>query len=142
LGRSVWKVPLEGGESVKLSDGYRMPVYSPDNQLIVARSPLNSGNGDVAIFSANGGAPLKRLNIQVMEWQRLYWLDNHTLSFIKEIGGTSNIWSYDINTDEAKQLTNFNGEQIFTYAWSPDYKEIVCQRGTKLSNVTIIGSEQ
>ncbi len=141
-GRSVWKVPLEGGESVKVSDGYRMPVYSPDNQLIVARSPLNSGTGDVAIFSAKGGAPLKRLNIRVIEWQRLYWLDNHTLSFIKEIGGTSNIWSYDINTDETKQLTNFNGDQIFTYAWSPDHKEIICQRGTKLSNVTLISSEQ
>lgn len=143
-GRSVWKVPLEGGESIKVGDGYRMPVFSPDNQRIVARSELRSSTRDVALFSANanGGPPLKRLRIPVMEWQRVYWLDNHTVSFIKNIGGTSNIWSYDVETDDSKQLTNFNGDQIFTYAWSPDYKEIVCQRGTKLSNVTIISSEQ
>lgn len=142
LGRGVWKVPLEGGESVKVSDGYRMPVFSPDNQRIVARSELKSRKPDVALFSVNGGPPLKRLPIPVMEWQRVYWIDNHTVSFIRNVGGTSNIWSYDVDTDDSKQLTNFNGDLIFTYAWSPDYKEIVCQRGTKLSNVTIISSEQ
>jgi Tol biopolymer transport system component len=141
-GRGVWRVPLEGGEAVKLSDGYRMPVYSPDNSLFVARSPLNSGPGDVAIISATGGSPLKRLNIPVMEWQRLYWLDSHTLSFIKIVKGVANIWSYDINTDEMKQLTYFDSEQIFSYAWSPDHRQLVCQRGVKLGNVTIIGSEQ
>ncbi len=142
LGRSVWAVRLEGGEPVKLSDGYRMPVFSPDNKLFVARSPLNSGTGDVAIFSAKGGPPLKRLNIPVMEWQRLYWLDNHTVSFIKNVKDTSNIWSYDIHTDKMKQLTKFDSNQIFAYAWSPDYEQLVCQRGARRRNVTMIGSEQ
>ncbi len=141
-GRGIWRVPLEGGEPVKLIDGYRMPVYSPDNSLIVARSPLNSGPGDVAIFSTKGGSPLKRLNIPVMEWQRVYWLDSHTLSFIKIVKGISNIWSYDINTDETKQLTSFDSQQIFSYAWSPDHRQLVCQRGIKQGNVTIIGDEQ
>lgn len=142
MGRSVWSVPLEGGQPVKLFDGYRMPVYSPDNNLIVGRSPLNSGPGDVAIFSAKGGPPLKRLNIPLMEWQRLYWLDNQTLSFIKHEKGISNIWSYDINTDETRQLTNFDSDQIFAYAWSPDHQQLVCQRGMKQGNVTIIGGKQ
>ena len=142
LGRSVWSVPLGGGEPVKLTEGYRMPVYSPDNSLFVARSPLNSGPGDVAIFAAQGGPPLKRLKIPVMEWQRLYWLDNHTLSFIKHEKGISNIWSYDINTDETRQLTKFDSDQIFAYAWSPDHQQLVCQRGMKQGNVTIIGDEQ
>lgn len=119
-----------------------MPVYSPDNSLFVARSPLNSGPGDVAIFAAQGGPPLKRLKIPVMEWQRLYWLDNHTLSFIKHEKGISNIWSYDINTDETRQLTKFDSDQIFAYAWSPDHQQLVCQRGMKQGNVTIIGDEQ
>ena len=34
---SVWKVPMQGGEAVKLSEGYRMPVFSPDSQLIACR---------------------------------------------------------------------------------------------------------
>jgi serine/threonine protein kinase len=142
LGRSVWSVPLGGGHPVKLIDGYRMPVYSPDNKLLVARSPLNSGPGDVAVFDAKGGPPLKRLNIPVMEWQRLYWMDNHTLSFIKNVKGISNIWSYDIHTDQTKQLTHFDSDQIFSYAWSPDHRQLVCQRGMRLGNVTVIGSEQ
>jgi serine/threonine protein kinase len=141
-GRSVWRVPLEGGDPARVGDRYRMPVFSRDGQLIVARSEFLTAPRDVAIFSARGGAPLKRLSIPVMEWQRIDWLDNHTLSFINNVGGTSNIWSYDINTDETKQLTNFNSDYIFAYAWSPDHKQVVCLRGTKLSNVTVIGSEQ
>ena len=142
-GRAVWTVPLEGGEPVKLINGYRMPVYSPDNTMFVARSPLNSGPGDVVLVPAKGGAPLKFLkDIPVIEWQRLYWLDNHTLSFIKHEKGISNIWSYDINTDETRQLTNFESDQIFSYAWSPDHRQLVCLRGAKFGNVTMIDSEQ
>ena len=142
-GRGVWSVPLEGGEPVKLINEYRMPVYSPDNTMFVARSPMNSGPGDVVLVPAKGGAPLKYLkDIPVIEWQRLYWLDTHTLSFIKHEKGISNIWSYDINTDEMKQLTNFESDQIFSYAWSPDHRQLVCLRGVKLGNVTMIGSEQ
>jgi tricorn protease-like protein len=80
--------------------------------------------------------------VEEMEWQRLDWLDDHTVSFIRNTGGTSNIWSYDLNTKALKQLTNFDGEQIFAYAWSPDRKQVACQRGTKFTNVTIISSER
>jgi Tol biopolymer transport system component len=140
--RSIWKVPFAGGEPVKLADRYRMPVYSPDGQLIAARYEPNSGTQDVAIFSAKGGEPLQHVPVPEIEWQRVYWLDDHTLSFIKTVGGTSNIWSYDLNTKASKQLTNFNGDQIFAYAWSPDFKQVACQRGNKLTNVIMISSER
>ena len=148
-GRAVWKVPLEGGQSVTVGERYRMPVFSPDSQLIVARAEYNLGDQDVAIFAAEGGAPMKRLAIPITEWQRVYWLDTHTVSFILDVGGISNIWSYDIDTHAKNQLTNFNSDQIFAYAWSPDHKQLVAQRGAKLRNVAIItieptkiGSEQ
>jgi Tol biopolymer transport system component len=64
------------------------------------------------------------------------------LSFIKNVDGTSNIWSYDLHTKTSKQLTTFNGDLIFAYAWSPDHKQVVCQRGAKLTNATMISSER
>jgi eukaryotic-like serine/threonine-protein kinase len=139
---SVWKVPLQGGEPVKVAENYRMPAFSPDSRLIAARYHLNSGSRDLAIFSAEGGEPLRQLPIPVLEWQRVQWLDGHTLSYIKNVDGYSNIWSYDLDSGVEKQLTNFNSDQIYAYSWSPDFKQVACQRGTVISNVTIISSER
>src|SRR4026209_256111 len=116
-----------------------MPVFSPDNQFIACRYDRESGSRDAAIFSAQGGRPLKRFPIPVQEWQGLRWLANgRQLSFVKNVDGYSNIWSYDLDTGAIKQLTNFNSDQIYAYAWSPDYKQVACQRGTKVRDVTMI----
>ena len=139
---SVWKVPLKGGEPIKVGEKYRMPAFSPDGQFIAARYHLRSDSRDVAIFSAEGGEPLRQLPVPVLDWQRVQWLDGHTLSYIKNVDGYSNIWSYDLDSETEKQLTQFNSDQIYAYAWSPDYKQVACQRGSKISDVTIISSER
>lgn len=135
---SFWKVPMNGGEPVKLGDRYRMPVFSPDSQLIATRYNRDSNTDDVAVFPAQGGEPLWHFTVPIQEWQRPQWLSNRELSYIKNENGYSNIWSYNLNTGERKQLTNFNSDRIYAYAWSPDYKRIACQRGTTNSNVTMI----
>ena len=139
---SNWKVPLAGGEPVLIGERYRMPVFSSDNRFIAARYDLDGGSHGVAIFSAEGGGRLWEFSIPVQDWQRVYWLpSSRELSYIKNVDGYSNIWSYDLYTGESKQLTDFNSDLIYAYAWSPDYKQIACQRGTLRSNVTTI-SEQ
>jgi Tol biopolymer transport system component len=135
---SVWKVSINGGDPIKVGEKYRMPVFSPDNQFIACRYNLESGSRDGAIFSAQGGRPLRRFPVPNQEWQRLHWLNDHELSYIENKDGYSNIWSYDLNTKALKQLTNFNSERIYAYAWSPDYKQVACQRGTDTSDVTMI----
>jgi serine/threonine protein kinase len=136
---SIWRVPLEGGESTKLIEGYRMPAISPNNQLVAGRYDRESGTRDIAIFPSQGGKAIKNVgNIPVIEWQRIQWINNHTFSFINNVGGFADIWSYDLDTGEMKKLTNFNTEQILAYAWSPDHKQIACQRGSTISDVTIL----
>jgi serine/threonine protein kinase len=140
---TVWKVPLNGGEPIKVGENYRMPVFSPDNQFIAARYDLESGSRDVAIFPAQGGRPLRHVLIPVQEWQRVQYMPGgRELSYVKNVDGYSNIWSYDLDTGAAKQLTNFNSDQIYAYAWSPDFKQVACQRGTAISDVTIISNER
>jgi TolB protein len=140
--KSVWRVPLQGGASTEVTQKYRMPAYSPNGQLIATRYDLSSGTRDVAIFSRDGGEPQRKLPIPIMEWQRVQWLNDHTLSFVKSVDGESNIWSYDLNTGVTTQLTNFNRDQIFAYAWSPDYKKLACQLGSGVANVVVIKSDR
>jgi Tol biopolymer transport system component len=134
---TIWKVPLEGGDAVKIIDGYRMPAYSPDNQRIAVRYDEVAGTNEFAIYSAQGGEPLKRVTIPKFDWQRVHWLSNNTVTYIDKVGGYSNIWSYDLDTGAKKQLTSFNRKQIFAYAWSPDYKLLACQLGTTTRNVVL-----
>jgi eukaryotic-like serine/threonine-protein kinase len=139
---SIWRVPVAGGEPEKIIDGYRMPVFSPDGQLIAARYNLESGSRDLAIFSADGREVRQRVPIPILEWQRVQWLNNHTLSYIDSKNGASNLWSYDLNTAATKQLTFFDSDQIVAYAWSPDFKQVACQRVTRMGDVTKISSER
>ena len=137
---TVWKVSLGGGEPMKVGERYRMPVFSPDNQFIAARYDNEAGTHDVAIFPAQGGQPLKYFNVPVQEWQSVKWLSSQQVSYVKNVGGYSNIWTYDLETGAEKQITHFNSDQIYAYAWSPDHKHIACLRGSKINNVTMISN--
>ena len=141
--KSVWKVPLGGGgKETKVVDGYRMPAFSPDNQFIAARYDLESGTNDIAILDAGSGELLKKIPIPNFDWQRVQWLSQNTLSYIEKINGYPNIVSYDVASGEKKQLTYFNRNRIFSYAWSPDHKRLACQLGTKTTNIVKIRKDK
>ncbi|HEX7332545.1 MAG TPA: protein kinase [Pyrinomonadaceae bacterium] len=133
----ISKVPLAGGEPGTVGAKYRMPVFSPDNQFIAGRYDLFSGSRDVAIFPAQGGGPpVRHFNVPVQEWQSIKWLSNNVMSYVKNVDGYSNIWTLDFDTGVEKQITHFNTDQIYAYAWSPDYKQIACLRGNRAPTVT------
>jgi Tol biopolymer transport system component len=140
--KSIWKVPLRGGKETKVADGYRMPAFSPDNQFIAARYDLESGTTDVAILYAGSGELWKKIPVPNFDWQRVQWLSQNTLSYVEKINGFPNIVSYDIASGEKKQLTYFNRNRIFSYAWSPDYKLLACQLGTKTTNIVRIKNDK
>ena len=133
---------MEGGNETKVTDRYRMPAFSPDNQFIAARYDLESGTNDVAILYAQSGEILKKIPIPNFEWQRVQWLSQDTLSYVEKINGYPNIVSYNIASGEKKQLTFFNRNRIFSYAWSPDYKLLACQLGSKTTNVVKIRNDK
>jgi len=137
---SAWRVPLAGGDPVKIGERCRMPVYSPDSQFIACYDDLGLGYRNVAIFPAQGGEPLRHLDVPFQEEQQpIQWLANgRSLSYVKNVNGYSNIWSYNLETGTSNQLTNFTNYKIYAYAWSQDYKQIVLQRGISIANVIMI----
>ncbi len=137
---TVWKVPIDGGVPVQVTDKYaRMPVISPDGQFIACRYLLETGLRGMAVLPFQGGPPVKLVPIPIMDWQRVQWTaDARALTYVNTVNGISNIWSYDLASGSAKQLTDFTSDQIFAYAWSPDFKQLACERGTNLSDVMII----
>ena len=140
---SVWKVPLAGdGEPVKVTEKYRMPVFSPDNQYITCRFDCPSGTHEVAIFPAQGGDALGHFRVPMQEWQSVQYINDRKVSYVQNVDGYSNLWAYDLDTGTSNQLTDFRSEQIYAYAWSPNRKQIAILRGPKMNNVTVISSER
>jgi Tol biopolymer transport system component len=140
---TVWKVPIEGGTPVQLTNEYsRMPAVSLDGQFIACRYLAEGSSREIAIFPFAGGAPIERLPIPVMDWQKVQWMpEGRALTYIDAVKGVSNIWRYDLGTRSARQLTDFKTERIFAYAWSPDFKWLACLRGTESRDVTVINNQ-
>lgn len=142
---TIWKVSIDGGEPIQLSDEYtRMPVVSPDGQFIACRY-YDAPNGlrGIAVLPSQGGAPLQRLPIPVMDWQRVQWTANsEALTYVDNSSGTPNIWSYNLASHERKQLTFFNADQIFAYSWTPDFKQLASQHGSELRDVILMTKQK
>jgi Tol biopolymer transport system component len=140
--KSVWKVQLEGGgNETKVADKYRMPAFSPDSQSIAARYDLISGTNETVLLNAANGEVWKQITTPYLDWQRVLW-PSQSLTYIEKINGYPNIVSHDIASGVKKQLTKFNRNQIFSYAWSPDYKLLACQLGNRTSNVVRIRNDK
>jgi Tol biopolymer transport system component len=140
---SVWKVPIDGGVPVPVTDNARMPAVSPDNQFIACRHYLAAGLKEIAIFPFQGGQPVNQLHIPIMDWQRVQWsADGRALTYIDSADGAANIWSYDLGSASTRRLTDFKADQIYAYAWSSNYKQLACERGTEVRDVTIISDQR
>lgn len=142
----VWKVPIDGGNPEQITNEYaRMPVVSPDNQFMACRYyDENRARKGIAIIPVQGGPPRKFVSeIPTKLFQRVQWISNgQALTYIKADNGVSNIWSYNLDDGSKQQLTNFKENQIFAYAWSPDSKQLACQRGAEINNVMGIGYQK
>src|SRR5713226_2993666 len=141
---SVWRVPIDGGDPVKVIDNNAwMPVVSPDNQFIACRYDVAAGQQGIAILPFQGGPPVKLLRIPIRERQRIQWsADSRSLTYVDTINGVYNIWNYEIASDSRKQVTHFKSDQILAYAWSPDHKQLACDRGAELRDGMISSAER
>jgi serine/threonine protein kinase/Tol biopolymer transport system component len=141
---TLWKVPIEGGTPVQLSEPEKnahMAAVSPDNQFLASRYSVGATE-KMVILSVQGGEPVHLTEIPIRDWQRVQWLqDGRALAYIDTVNGISNVSSYDLNSNSTKQVTAFNSDRIFAYAWSPDYRLLACVRGTEVRDVMLISTQ-
>jgi len=140
--KGVWKVSIEGGNAVRLSDtDAHVPTVSPDGKMIAysyedgAASPPRG----IAIMVLEGGSPTKRFDISHGELTAFRWAaDGRSLLYAKSEGGVSNLWSQPIAGGTPKQITHFNNEEIDDFDLSRDGKQLVMSRGTPKQDVVLI----
>jgi Tol biopolymer transport system component len=136
---SIWKVPIEGGAAVQLTDNSNLPVVSPDGRQVACYywgdHLLSKG---VKIFPLAGGQPTKHLNMAVnSDAFVLRWTpDGRALLYVDR--PLLNVWRQPVDGGKPAQLTNFQGDQIFNFAYSPDGKWLALARGRVTDDVMLI----
>src|SRR6266516_3308736 len=110
-----WKVPIEGGEPVKLTDQFSLsPTVSPDGKLVAftGQDPESHRLGPAVVPMDGGkvtfpvGFPPDASNFQ---WTR----DGHGLMYTLTRQGVDNVWSQPLEGGKPKQLTHFTSDSIF-----------------------------
>lgn len=137
---AIWKVSIDGGEPVQVIQRYTENAeISPDGKSIACEFRENAvASWRFAIFGINGGEPIKVFDLPNRETDFRWAPDGRSLVYGAASKGVTNIWSYPLDGDKPKQLTDFKNDQIFTFKWSPDGKSIVASRGTLMADMVMI----
>jgi Tol biopolymer transport system component len=139
--KGVWKVPMEGGNPLRLSDAEAHdPNISPDGRMIAYsyEDPAANPPHGVAIMPFEGGPPIKRFDIPASTWLVRWALDGLSLLYTNNEGSVGNVWSQPVAGGTPKQVTNFNSEVIGDFDLSRDGKRLVMSRGTIKADVVLI----
>ena len=141
--RTLWKVPIEGGEPVRLTEFHALrPAISPDGRNIafffMDRSRANSP-WCVGVVSTNGGEMTAQFDIPATVISRFvnWTADSRNVAYINDIGGVSNIWLQPLAGEPPRQITNFQSGRILAFDWSRDGKQFVFSQATESSYVAL-----
>ena len=75
---------------------------------------------------------------EAQQWHALRWMpDGQGLTYIVTRGGTSNIWSQPLKGGPPRQVTKFDQDEIFAFAWSSDGR-LACVRGVNTMTAVLV----
>ena len=140
------KVPAQGGSFTELTtEGLAgAPTISPDGKTLAFfyRQKALAG-AKIALLPFDLSAPINVLDTKVAANRFvIHWTnDGQSIAYIKTNEGVSNIWLQPINGDPPRQLTNFDSQLIYSFAFSRNGR-LAVTRGQEISDVVLISSVQ
>ena len=139
----LWKTSIDGATPEKLVDQTALvKSVAPDGQSILYLSNTNQPEFRwlLEIMNIAGGSPVKTFelpptaNTIILQFSA----DGRSILYIDTRNGVSNIWSQPLDGSQPKQITNFKANQIFSFAYSRDGKQLAFARGETTSDVVMI----
>lgn len=137
---TISTISIDGGEPRQLTvTDSAHPVYSPDGTRIACfYYDEHDSKWKISIIPANGGAPVKSFPLPIGLTVSFRWTpDGKAIMYPMRRRGVGNLWLQPIEGGEAKQLTNFTSDFIFSYDLSRDGKQLVLSRGTNRRDVVL-----
>ncbi|CAN5283719.1 hypothetical protein BH10ACI1_BH10ACI1_20490 [soil metagenome] len=151
VSKVLWKMSANGGEPSILTKSdatwvlTHWAAISPDGKTVACLSK----EGDIktplklSLFIIEDGTFLKSFAVDgkialpditpVLRWTP----DGKSVSYILTADGVSNIWTQSVTGGDAKKITEFSSERIFSFDWSADGKQIIYSRGEVRNNIVL-----
>jgi len=142
---AAYRMPFSQGASpFRLSKrpAFFVLISSLDGKHAAFPSIGKTGDFVAAVVSAETGADEMDVRLPATFDTSNPWVnwapDNRSIGFLDISSGTANIWTFPVfNAGPAKQLTHFATGQVWTFAWSPDGKQLAFAYGNNFSDVVL-----
>ncbi len=145
---TLMKVPLEGGNSQKVSDLQVAGWFglSPDGATS-AFSVIDHAAGHVeriALVDTMTGQTRQMIPFQrprttnMLQFSR----DGKSLVYVVRENGIDNLWQQPLDGSAGKMLTSFKAEHIWDYHWSPDGTKLALVQGHTDSDVVLMRNQR
>jgi serine/threonine protein kinase len=151
--QNLWRVPLDGSAKPEPIPGSAVPRtfqagrgmgISPDGKTLAYMVKfLNQETED-------GTIKVSLLELTTLKDPHLldanphisagpqFTPDGKAVAYPVRENGVDNIWAQPIDGSPGRQITNFDSEQIFSFHWSPDGKNLGVLRGHTDSDVVLL----
>jgi len=148
----LWRVGLDGQDAAQVGDKhYNSPEISPDGRRVAVYDWEDTSGVQLIILDAATGAVESTIpmggSLTVSEGQtRMAWSpDGRGIVYIKDdpVSGVSNLWEQPVGApstkvEPPKQVTNFTAMHIWSFAWSPDGKQLLLARGEQSAGAVLL----
>lgn len=136
---TIWKMPIDGGNSVQLTETNSFqPNISPDGKLVAYFNLVNY-KWSINIISIKDSKLLKEIPVSSKSKLRcLRWTSDGNLAYSDTLNGVSNIFMQPIDGRQPMPLTAFESDLIYNFNWSADSKKSAFYRVSSKSNVVAI----
>ena len=142
--RTLWKVPVAGGEPVQLLNVLsEYPQVSPDGKWLACsyRNETTGAPARYVVLPVSGGTPVIAFDIPTSPWRWVRWSpDSTALTYPVIANEVANIYSQPIKGGAPKQLTDFKANTIFAFDWSPDGNWLALARGLETREIVLISN--
>ncbi len=142
--RTLWKVPVEGGQPVQLLTALsEYPQVSPDGKWLSCsyRDETSSVPARYAVLPIAGGTSIAAFDLPTSPWRLVKWMpDSSALTYPVLSNGVANIFSQPLKGGAPKQITDFKANHIFAFDWSRDGKWLALARGLETREIVLISN--
>ena len=149
-GFEIRKTPIDGGRREKLAEALIFPqAMSPDGTTFSGwdfQSDRQPGFA-IAVRSAIDGSPIRwfavpfdvRVSGAPFFAQAVGWApDGKAIQYVASESGVGNIWSQPLDGGAPRRITDFDHNEIYAFAWSPDGTRLAVARGSTTNDVVIV----
>ncbi len=140
--RSLWRLPVAGGEPVAVAESYRGGgTFSPDGKYFGYVYLRQEGERFVAMVGARpaaGGDLVWSFDVPEGSGEGRWAPSSDALTYVLTRDGVSNIWRKRFSAAPQEQITDFTNGRIFAFDWSPDGKRLALSRGETVGDAVLL----